>query len=330
MALGQGILDTAERLLKLRACLEPLSKNAEGELKLLDSERYECKEDKCVTLTTEHVLQLDVKGHKPCDSKVGKLFDGNFIVRQLASVMSNGDGEGRGMHAGDFRWRGSDLVVEGSIAGMTNEGTHREPVFGDCQKCDDPGYMEGRLVGKVTRSRDDKLLGCEVTAAYRFRFDPSKGFQSTGITGTFEGLVVSPCGKGDGSERGCLDFTTFPPGQHPNPWSIAGYQFSVVEWDGSMAPSADVLDWGPGRKGLNASYDTKITLPTAVSSVAITLIHFSSPATVRALNGNGVVVDAETMTAAGVPQTLTLSGAGITTLVVSAPQNETLILEICL
>lgn len=324
-----GTLDSAERLLKLRACLDPLSKNGEGELNLLDRETHECKESECVTLTTEHALKLELQGHEPCDSEIGKAFDGVFVVRQLVSVLSKGSGESRGMHAGDFQWRGADLVVEGSISGMTNVGTHRKPVFGDCQKCHDPGHMEGRLTGKVTRARDDRLLGCEVTAAYRLRFDPSEGFQNTGIQGTFEGLVVTPCGKDDG-ERGCLDFTTFPAGQHPNPWQIAGYEFAISNFDGTPAASADVLDWGPGRKGLNANYETRIVLPTVVSNVAITLIHFSSPATVRALNAGGVLVDSATMTADGVAQTLSLSGAGITTLVVTPPQNETLILEICI
>ena len=81
--------------------------------------------------------------------------------------------------------------------------------------------------------------------------------------------------------------------------------------------------------GLNANYETRITLPGPASSVNITLIHFSSPATVKAYDAGGAFVDSATMTVAGTPQTLTLSGPGITSLVVFAPQNETLILEIC-
>ena len=46
--------------------------------------------------------------------------------------------------------------------------------------------------------------------------------------------MVSPCGKG-GDDRGCLDFTTFPVDEHPNSWSIAGYEFGISEWDGSAA-----------------------------------------------------------------------------------------------
>ena len=328
MAKHEGSLDSAAQLLKLRACLNPLSKNADGELNLLDAQRHECKEDKCVTLTTEHVMQLELSTNKPCDSETGQRFDGKFVVRQLVTVLDQGVGEGRGMHSGDFQWRAADVMVEGTITGMTNVGTHRKPVFSECQICHDPGYMEGRLVGKVTRAADESLVGCEVTAAYRLRFDPSKGFQSTATQGTVEGLVVTPCGRGD--ERGCLDFTTFPAADHANPWAIAGYEFEVFRFDGTPAATARVVDFGPGRRGLNADYQTRITLPTTVSSVSITLIHFSTPATVRALNSAGVVVDSAVMTVDAIPQTLTLSGPGITHLIVTAPQNETLIQEICI
>ncbi len=90
-----------------------------------------------------------------------------------------------------------------------------------------------------------------------------------------------------------------------------------------------MLTWG-AITGLNANFETGITLANPASNVSITLVHFSSRATVVALDGGGVAVDSQTMVAAGgVVETLHLSGAGIESLIVRAPQNETLILEIC-
>ena len=35
--------------------------------------------------------------------------------------------------------------------------------------------MEGMLLGTIVRARNKRLLGCELRAAYRLRFDPSRG-----------------------------------------------------------------------------------------------------------------------------------------------------------
>ncbi|MEM7096021.1 MAG: hypothetical protein AAF567_23655 [Actinomycetota bacterium] len=250
-------------------------------------------------------------------------------MRELVTDLAGGTGAGRGIHAGEFRWRGTDAVVEGQINGMTNVGTHREPVFDPCQTCHDPGYMEGRLIGKVVRARDERLLGTAITAAYRITFDPTEGFQSTGIEATIEGALAVPCDGGDPGQVGpCLNLSSFAPANHPNPWRTTGHEFSVFDFDGSPTAHASIVDWTP-HKGLNTGYRTDISLPAMTSSVSITLIHFSSPATVRAFNSVGALVDAATMTVANVPETLTLAGAGIVRLVVDAPNNECLILEIC-
>jgi hypothetical protein len=206
---------------------------------------------------------------------------------------------------------------------MTNVGTHRPPVFGPCQECHAPGHMEGRLCGHIVRAKDRRLVGCQVTAAYRLLFDPSEGFQDTGIQGTLEGLVVCSCGTGK-----CLDFTGFPLGSHANPWSVGGHLFHVVDFNGNPTPTADVITLG-GFTGLNAAHQTKITLGAPASAVDITLVHFAEPATVTAFDSSAAAVDSATMTVEGAPETLHLTGVDITTLLVDAPQNETLILELC-
>lgn len=316
-------LEDARELWERRVCLEPVSKNLRGELKLLDRERQECEEPRCLTLKTDHLLKLEVESHEPCDSELGRLLDGTLVVRRLIHALANGTGEGRGLHTGEFRWTGADVRIAGQLSGMTNVGTHRQPPLDPCQECHAPGYMEGRLCGSIVQARDQRLVGCQVTAAYRLLFDPSEGFQDTGVRGTLEGLVVCACGTGK-----CLDFTGFALGSHANPWTVGGHSFHVIDGSGNPASSADVITLG-GFTGLHAGFQTKITLAAPASAVDITLVHFSTPATVTAFDGSATAVDSATMTVANTPETLHLTGSGITTLLVDAPQDETLILELC-
>lgn len=321
----QRCLDDAAELWKHRVCMHPVSKNVEGRFDLLDRERQECEAPRkeCVTLKTDHLVRARMTSHEPCDSKVGGVLDGELVVRRLVHAFVDGSAENRGTHTGDFRWRGDGVLVEGDMSGMTNVGTHREPAFDPCQECHERGVMEGRLCGRIIKAKDERLVGCVVTGAYRFRFDPSEGFQDTGFTGTFEGLVVCSCAR-----RPCLELGSLPAGSHANPWTIDGHTFEVFDHTGAATPTAEVVTWG-AFTGLNANYRTVIDLPAAASSVDITLVHFSTAAEVRALDGAGGVVDAATMTVAGTPETLTLTGPGIVRLVVVPPQDETLILRIC-
>jgi hypothetical protein len=314
-------LEDPPQLWKQRVCLEAVSKNLRGDLRLLDRERQECG-DRCLTLKTDHMLKLEVSTHERCDSDVGRQLDGTLFVRRLITALADGRPEGRGLHTGAFRWVGAGVLVEGRMSGMTNVGTHRAPPFAECQVCDERGYMEGRLCGRILRSGDERLVGCTVTAAYRLRFDPGEAGDSS-VEGTLEGLVVCACGAG-----ACLNLASFPAGAHANPWSVGGHTFAVSDHTGAPTASADVVTWG-GSTGLNASYSTKIELAApSTSGVDITLVHFASPATVTAYDAAGTVVDAATMTVAGAPETLHLTGA-IATVVVAPPNNETLILEIC-
>ncbi len=324
-----GFLDNGRRLWRERMCLEPVSKNLGGELKLFRRDRQECEDPKCATYKTVHNLNLAVQSHLPCDSAIGQLLDGQFFVPNLVHALIS-SGLGRGTHTGEFEWQGSDVFVVGEISGMTNVGTHRQPIFDpcqgsndSCQVCNDRGYMEGRLCGRIVEAEDPKLVGCRVVGAYRFRFQPSEVFNDTPIQGTFEGLIVCPCDSGK-----CIDFTGFPAGSHQNPWTIGDCTFDVRDHDGNPQSTADVVTWG-GFTGLNAGFDTKITMATPVTRVDITLINFSTPATVAAYDSSAQMVDSATMTAAGAPETLHLSGTDITTVVVTSPQNETLILEYC-
>ena len=316
-------LEDPRQLWTREVCLAAVSKNLRGDLRLLDREREECEKPECRTLKTDHGLKVEVRSHEPCDSEAGRQLDGTLFVRRLIHALADGTGEGRGLHTGAFRWVGAQVAIEGRMSGVTNVGTHRQPVFQACQECDDRGYMEGRLCGRVVRARDERLVGCEVTAAYRILFDPSEGFQDTGVQGTLEGVLVCACGTDQ-----CLDLSSFPVATHANPWTVGGYTVEVRDYTGAPTPTTEVTTWG-GYTGLNISFETRIELASAAGAgVDLTLVHFATPATVTGYDTTGALVDSAVMTVAGTPETLSLSGA-ITTIVVTAPQNETLLLEIC-
>lgn len=301
-------------------CLTEVSKDVRGELRQLDAERQVCEKDRCVTLKTDHTLVLEVGSHRPCD-RVPAL-DGRFVVRRFVSAFADGNGTRRGLHTGAFTWIGAGLRVSGSMSGMTNEGTHREPAFKACQTCDETGVLEGRLCGQVVRADDPALLGNVVTAAYRFRFDASEDAKDSAVQGTIEGLLVEACGR-------CTDLRAFPAGSHANPWAVDGHTFSVFDHTGTPTPTTEIRTWGTST-GLDLSYRTRIDLAAPASAVDVTLVSFAQPAKVTALDAAGTVLDSQVMPAAGgVPQSLHLTGAGITTVVVEPPSDETLLLELC-
>jgi hypothetical protein len=302
-------------------CLTAVSKDVKGELRLLDAERQRCETDRCETLKTDHLLVLEVMSHRPCDAVPA--LDGRFVVRRFVTAFADGSGTRRGLHTGEFAWIGNGLRLAGTMSGLTNEGTHREPAFDPaCQKCDSTGVLEGRLCGRVVRSADPALLGTVVTAAYRFRFDASEDAGDTAVQGTIEGLLVEAC------ER-CTDFRAFGAGSHANPWVVDGHTYTVFDHTGTPTATTEIRTWGAST-GLDMSFRTQVDLTAPASAVDATLVHFAQPATVTALDAGGTVVDSQVMTApGGSPQTLHLAGAGITTVVVEPPNDETLLLELC-
>lgn len=185
-------LDEPGVILKSRMCLEALSKNARGRFSPPKDEIQTCKKPLCKTLKTVQTLEVEIEPWK-CDSKLGDRFNGRFIVERFVSAYEEGDGNRRGIHTGDFKWIGQGVVAEGRISGVTNAGTHRRPVFDDCQPCDAHGYMEGRFCGVVTETQVPELEGCHLLGTYRFRFDPTSRGADGGMEGTFEGELLCPC-----------------------------------------------------------------------------------------------------------------------------------------
>ncbi len=170
-------------------CVEPMSKNLGGDLDLLESEPEECEKLECRTLEAVHRFRFEVGGHD-CDTEVGRLFDG-ILHGTLSHKFTDADGRLRGVHEGAWRLRGG-VIAGGRLSGVTNAGTHREPVFDACQKCEEPGVMEGMLIGRVLKG-PSRFRGCEIRAAYRIRFEADEKGGSGEARGTLEGGIVCFC-----------------------------------------------------------------------------------------------------------------------------------------
>jgi hypothetical protein len=313
-------------LLDRIVCLSDLSKNLKGELRLVESEREVCRKLDCKTLEAVHQLELEVSSHD-CDSRAGQLLDGRLGSVQLVHKFKDGDGNNRGVHEGPFRWRAPDILAIGRMTGVTNVGTHRRPVFDDCQRCDERGVMEGMLLGSIVRAKNKRLLGCELRAAYRLRFDPSQDGGSGGVQGTLEGAIVCDCP--DRPHRTCIDYASMTTGNGPNPRTDQGVSLTVLDHAGAPAANSRITTMG-GFTGLDVGFRTEIALPVPCAAVEATLVTFASPATLEAFEAGGGSAGSETMTVSqGVPETLRITGTAIEKALIVAPQDETLLLRLC-
>lgn len=177
-----------------KVCVTPISKNVEGKLVFREKREEKCeKPTKCATLKTRHSLGLKLTSHQPCESKVGKLLNGTIGTSTLGLVtVFDRDGHGRGLHAGTISLGGTNFKGLGTMSGMTNVGTHRKPVFDDCQPCDARGVMEGRICVKIGSNKPE-LKGSRLFGTYRLRFDPSPTGGEGKVSGVIEGVIITPC-----------------------------------------------------------------------------------------------------------------------------------------
>lgn len=130
-------------------------------------------------------------------------------------------------------------------------------------------------------------------------------------------------------ERTCIDFRGRAGFAGPNPLIEADTTFEVRAHDGTPAAHAQVIQMGD-LAGLNCGHRLAISLPCKAGAVELTLAHFSSPGRVNALNSAGSVVATASMPIQpGVAHVLNLSGQDIVRVVVDAPQDETLLQQIC-
>jgi hypothetical protein len=178
-------------------CLDAVSKDAKGTVRISAKHDALCEERKCTTFHTVGPLKLTTTVDKPCDSKLSlKLATGTFTVARLATSYDT-DGLQRGVHAGDFSWSfaGTHVQIAGRMSGITNAGILRAPVFQhECEACSTPGLMIGRLCGEVVGSAPARYKGAQLVAVYRFEVaKPSKEGAAGGVIGTIEGVLVEQC-----------------------------------------------------------------------------------------------------------------------------------------
>lgn len=313
-------------LLDRIVCVFPLSKDLEGGLELVHADPEGCRSLRCKTLETEHHLKLGVSRHD-CDSEPAAVLDGTLASGDLAHKFADADGTRRGVHEATFRWRGAQLLVTGTMRGVTNAGTHRAPAFDECQRCEDPGVMEGLLVGKIRRAPDRRLIGCTVQAAYRLRFDASPEGGSSGVRGTLEGATVCDCP--DRPPRTCIELDALAPGSGPNPRVEQGVSFEVFDASGTPFPTTEITPLG-SFVGLEAGRGIEIKLPQPCARVEATLVHAAQAAILEAFNSDGSSAGTAAMTGPqNVAETLTVAGTSIERATVRSPQNEARLLRFC-
>jgi hypothetical protein len=303
-------------LLDRIVCVSPVSKDLRGELVLIHSEPEECRPLECKTLETQHHLKLAVTAHD-CDAKVAALLDGTLASGDLAHKFADADGTHRGVHEGTFRWNGRGVAIVGTLRGVTNAGTHRPPAFDECQKCDNPGVMEGLLVGTIRKAPDRRLIGCTVQAIYKLKFDAATDGGQGAVEGTLEGAIVCDC---PGTQKVCVDLSTVTPASGPSPLTVGAVTFDV-------GGPYQVRPMGTFT-GLDVQRHAVVKFPPS-SSIEATLVTFAQPATLQALSGGTPVGTATMSGAQSVAETLTLSGASIDNAVITAPADETLLLRFC-
>jgi hypothetical protein len=167
--------DEPAEVYERNVCLHAVSKDAKGDLRLLERKDDECPQDRCRTLKTIHLLYLAVDPSGPeqgCDSEEGAALNGRFYVRDLAHAFSDGDPTRRGFHAGTFRWTGSSAAATGTMSGITNAGTHRKDPFEPCQHCHAPAGWRAASAARSTVRSTRTCSAASCSAPTGFRLDP--------------------------------------------------------------------------------------------------------------------------------------------------------------
>ena len=129
--------------------------------------------------------------------------------------------------------------------------------------------------------------------------------------------------------RRCVDFAAESAGAGPNPRQVGGVTFTVLEPGGQPAASSRIAG-AAGRQALDCGARLEAVLPVAAALVDVTLVRFAAPPIVEAFDAAGVRTDVRTTAnPSGQPELLTLRGPGITRMVITAPNREALLLELC-
>jgi len=127
----------------------------------------------------------------------------------------------------------------------------------------------------------------------------------------------------------CVDFREFEIGVHPNPLSTKLADLFVLGHDVVPLPRTRVQTVDTFT-GLNCGYETRIRLVRPAAAVRLTLVTFASKVRVDAFEADGALADSTTVSRSGRPQSVMLTGSKLSELRVHAPQNEAVLLSVCI
>jgi hypothetical protein len=127
----------------------------------------------------------------------------------------------------------------------------------------------------------------------------------------------------------CVDFTTWTPTTTgANPLNQSGVMFRVRDPGGNVLPASRIWQMG-GFVGLDAGFSCELAFPDS-SRIEATLVHFAQPASIEAWEQGGGSVGPKTMTVGqGVSETLDLTGNQLYRALITAPQDEVILLRFC-
>ena len=131
---------------------------------------------------------------------------------------------------------------------------------------------------------------------------------------------------GDGV-RQCVNLRRDHPSQTPNPLTKDEVTLTSFDYAGAL-PQRGRLVQINGFVGWDVGFSTEIKLPCPASRVELTVAQSSQPAKAEALDSQGRTVDKAAMVGNG-PEVLTMRGSDITHIRIVAPQDETILIEIC-
>jgi hypothetical protein len=141
----------------------------------------------------------------------------------------------------------------------------------------------------------------------------------------------------------CVSLSSLTPGSYPQNSNFSspatftvyepGFSASCAGGTGTPTPALEIrtMVGPPAPVGLNCGFGLEITLP-AVPWVQLALVHYAQPAVIEACEfGVSAPGSPQTMSPVQqVVQTFTFSGTAIDKVFVTPPNNETLLLDICL
>lgn len=128
----------------------------------------------------------------------------------------------------------------------------------------------------------------------------------------------------------CTDFRKLTSGAGPNPRKEQIGIYGIRGANGQPATQSVIRNEGP-HTGLDCGFRLEIELVEAVEEVHLLLVRFGAAPKIAAIRQDGTTAATASMSAAeGQAEAVTLQGKSFQRIVIEGPQNELLLLELCL